>query len=49
MAQEVVEQLNKSGCRLLGVVRNNRKQPNRRSYYRKYYKRDSVGTQKNKK
>ncbi len=46
MAQDVVEQLNKSGCRLLGVVRNNRKQPNRKSYYRKYYRHDSVRTKK---
>lgn len=36
-AQEIVEMINKSGCKMLGVVRNNRKKMNRK-YYRKYYK-----------
>lgn len=38
IAQDVVEQLDKSGCRVLGVVRNNRKQPSRKSAYRKCYR-----------
>ena len=37
MAQDVVEQIQKSGCKMLGVVRNNRKQANKKYYYRKYY------------
>lgn len=41
MAQEVIEQIRKSGCKMLGVVRNNRKQNNRKYYYRKYYHHDS--------
>ena len=41
LAQEVVEQINKSGCKMLGVVRNNRKQTNKKYYYRKYYHHDS--------
>jgi Mrp family chromosome partitioning ATPase len=41
MAQEVIEQIRKSGCKMLGVVRNNRKQSNRKYYYRKYYHHDS--------
>ena len=40
-AQEIVEQIEKSGCKMLGVVRNNRKANNRKYYYRKYYHRDS--------
>lgn len=36
-AQEIVEQINKSGCKMLGVVRNNRKANSRKYYYRKYY------------
>ncbi len=38
MAQEVVEQIKKSGCKMLGVIRNNRKQSNKKYYYRKYYR-----------
>ncbi len=38
MAQDVVEQIDKSGCKMLGVIRNNRKLPNRKYYYRKYYR-----------
>ncbi len=41
VAQEVVEQIKKSGCRMLGVIRNNRKAPNRKYYYRKYYRADA--------
>ncbi len=37
VAQEVVDQIEKSGCKMLGVIRNNRKSPNRKYYYRKYY------------
>jgi capsular exopolysaccharide synthesis family protein len=42
MAQDVVEQISKSGCKMLGVIRNNRKLPNRKYYYRKYYRHDSA-------
>ncbi len=41
MAQDVVEQIDKSGCKMLGVIRNNRKLPNRKYYYRKYYRHDT--------
>lgn len=40
-AQEIVEQIEKSGCKMLGVVRNNRKHNSRKYYYRKYYHHDS--------
>jgi len=46
MAQEVIEQIKKSGCKMLGVVRNNRKQSNRKYYYRKYYHHDSKSKKK---
>lgn len=39
-AQELVETIKKSGCRMLGVVRNNRKKTNRKYYAQKYYKSD---------
>ncbi len=42
VAQEVVEQIEKSGCKMLGVVRNNRKSKNKKYYYRKYYSRTSA-------
>jgi capsular exopolysaccharide synthesis family protein len=42
MVQDVVEQISKSGCKMLGVIRNNRKLPNRKYYYRKYYRHDSA-------
>ncbi len=48
LAQEVVEQIQKSGCKMLGVIRNNRKQMNKKYYYRKYYRHDS-GVSKKKK
>ena len=32
MAQEVVEQIQKSGCKMLGIIRNNRKQNNKKYY-----------------
>ena len=41
MALEVVEQIQKSGCKMLGVIRNNRKQKSKKYYYRKYYRHDS--------
>jgi len=41
MALDVVEQIQKSGCKMLGVIRNNRKQKNKKYYYRKYYRHDS--------
>ena len=37
-AQEIVEQIEKTGCKMLGVIRNNRKQNNKKYYYRKYYR-----------
>ncbi|MBQ8311400.1 MAG: CpsD/CapB family tyrosine-protein kinase [Clostridia bacterium] len=38
-AQELVEQIEKSGCKMLGVVLNHRKRNDKRGYYRKkYYK-----------
>lgn len=40
-AQEIVERIEKSGCKMLGVVRNNRKHNSRKYYYRKYYHHDS--------
>ena len=40
-AQGVVEQINNSGCRILGVVRNNRRISRRKYYYRRYYRYDS--------
>ncbi len=40
-AQDVVEQINNSGCKMLGVVRNNRRVNKRKYYYRKYYRYDS--------
>ena len=46
LAQEVVEQINKSGCKMLGVIRNNRKQMNKKYYYRKYYRHDSSSKKK---
>lgn len=46
LAQEVVEQIQKSGCKMLGVIRNNRKQMNKKYYYRKYYRHDSTTTKK---
>ena len=48
LAQEVVDQINKSGCKMLGVVRNNRKSSNKRYYYRKYYRYDSGSKNKRK-
>ncbi len=46
MAQEVVEQIQKSGCKMLGIVRNNRKQKNKKYYYRKYYHHSESKTKK---
>lgn len=46
MAQEVVEQIKKSGCKMLGVIRNNRKGVNKKYYYRKYYRHDSSSKSK---
>lgn len=40
-AQEVVEKINNSGCRVLGVVRNNVRLSKRKYYYRRYYRYDS--------
>lgn len=37
-AQDVVDQIKKSGCRMLGVVRNNRKNSGKKYSYRKYYR-----------
>ena len=38
-AQEVVSQIEKSGCKLLGVIRNNKKKKDSKRYYKKsYYK-----------
>ncbi len=34
-AQNVVETIKKSGCRMLGVVRNNQRKPERKAYYKK--------------
>jgi len=36
-AQELVEQVEKSGAKMLGIVRNNRKKNERKYYYRKKY------------
>lgn len=38
VAQDVVEKINKSGCKMLGVVRNNRRTNNKKYSYRKYYR-----------
>lgn len=46
MAQEVVEQIEKSGCKMLGIVRNNRKQKNKKYYYRKYYHHENKSKKK---
>lgn len=35
-AQEIVETINKSGCKMLGVVRNNRKKSGKKFYKAKY-------------
>ena len=40
-AQEVVDQINKSGCKMLGVVRNTRRHSKKKYYYRKYYRYES--------
>lgn len=45
-AQEVVEQINKSGCKMLGVVRNNCKSNQKKYYYRKYYRYEGVSRTK---
>jgi len=37
-AQEVVEQIKKSGCKMLGVVRNAGKTNDKKYFYRKYYR-----------
>lgn len=47
-AQEVVDQINKSGCKMLGVVRNNRKTSSKKYYYRKYYRYENNTKYKNK-
>ena len=39
-AQNVVETINKSGCRMLGVVRNSQRKTDRKAYYKKYYRHD---------
>lgn len=39
-AQNVVETINKSGCRMLGVVRNSQRKTGRKAYYKKYYTND---------
>ena len=36
-AQELVEQVEKSGAKMLGIVRNNRKKNEKKYYYRKKY------------
>lgn len=36
-AQDVVDQINKSGCKMLGVVRNNLRHNKRKYYYRRKY------------
>lgn len=41
-AQEIVDQIQKSGCKMLGVVRNNPKTTLRRRGYYKYYRHDST-------
>ena len=41
-AQIIVEKIEKSGCKMLGVVRNNRKPKNKKYYYRKYYTKGSL-------
>ena len=48
MAQEVIDQIQKSGCKMLGIVRNNCKQKNKKYYYRKYYHHESRKTAKKK-
>ena len=47
-AQDVVDQIEKSGCKMLGVIRNNRKTNNRKYYYRKYYHADSSSKRRKK-
>ncbi len=37
-AQDVVEQIKKSGCKMLGVVRNSGKANDKKYFYRKYYR-----------
>ena len=37
-AQEVVSLIEKSGCKVLGVIRNHKKISSKKYYYRKYYK-----------
>lgn len=37
-AQDVVEQIKKSGCKMLGVVRNSGKTGDKKYFYRKYYR-----------
>ena len=37
-AQEVVELIEKSGCKMLGVIRNHKKRSERKYYSRKYYR-----------
>lgn len=39
-AREVVEQLKKADCKLLGVIRNNRKKSNHKRYADRYYRQD---------
>lgn len=46
-AQEVVEKLRKSGCKVLGVVRNGKKNNRRNYYYRRYYGRNKAKSSKN--
>ena len=36
-AQEVVSQIEKSGCKLLGIIRNNKKKKDNKGYYKKSY------------
>lgn len=43
-AQEVVEKIRMSGCKVLGVVRNGKKTNRRNYYYRKYYGRGKKKT-----
>ncbi len=40
-AQDVVEQIKKSGCKMLGVVRNSGKANDKKYFYRKYYRSDN--------
>ncbi len=38
IAQEVIEQVEKSGCKMLGVVRNSARVNDKKYFYRKFYK-----------